>query len=74
MVSKASKKTAQEPIKFSNDDIDMIRGPLIDMLRGREINNLTIGKKLVIGLLLIAVKKAKVIVDIRKEKKSLRRI
>lgn len=47
----------------------MIRGSLIEFMRRTKIKNLSNGQKLMIGLLLIAVKKAKVIVDIRKENK-----
>jgi hypothetical protein len=71
MHSKARKRIKQEPIKFNDDDIDSMRCSVISIYRGNKIRYLTNGEKLVVGLLLIGVKKAKIIVDIRKENEIL---
>lgn len=60
-----------ERIKFDNEDIDMIREPLVAMMQEKGIRGLTNGEKLMVGLLMIGVKKAKVIVEIKKENKIL---
>jgi hypothetical protein len=60
-----------EKIKFDDEDIDMIREPLVAMMQEKGIRGLTNGEKLVVGLLMIGVKKAKIIVEIRKENKIL---
>ncbi len=48
-----------------------MRCSVISIYRGNKIRYLTNGEKLVVGLLLIGVKKAKIIVDIRKENEIL---
>jgi len=60
-----------ERIKFDNEDIDMIREPLVAMMQEKGIRGLTNGEKLVVGLLMIGVKKAKIVVEIKKENKIL---
>lgn len=60
-----------EKIKFDDEDINMIREPIVAMMQEKGIRGLTNGEKLVVGLLMIGVKKAKVIVEIRKENKIL---
>jgi hypothetical protein len=60
-----------EKIKFDDEDIDMIREPLVAMMQEKGIRGLTNGEKLVVGLLMIGVKKAKIVVEIRKENKIL---
>ena len=56
-------------IKFGIDYIDILDEPLIGLMNKKGVKDLTNTEKLVVGLLLIGVRKAKVVVEIRKENK-----
>ena len=60
-----------ERIKFDNEDIEMLRKPLVAMMQEKGIRGLTNGEQLLVALLLIASKKAKLVVEIRRENKIL---
>lgn len=58
-----------ERLKFDNEDIEMIRKPLVAMMQEKGIRGLTNGEQLLVAFLMIGVKKAKVIMEVRKENK-----
>lgn len=58
-----------ERLKFDSEDIEMIRKPLVAMMQEKGIRGLTNGEQLLVAFLMIGVKKAKVIIEVRKENK-----
>lgn len=67
-IKKHNEKHA-ERLKLDSEDIEMIRKPLVAMMQEKGIRGLTNGEQLLVAFLMIGVKKAKVIMEVKKENK-----
>jgi hypothetical protein len=60
-----------EKIKLDDEDIAMLKPPLVKLLQEKGIRGLTPGEELMLAIAMIAAKKVKAIVEIRSESKKL---